>query len=163
MATAQEFPTGPCEGYFQINFPDRYYIVASELLVKSRLLQPFVELAQLDDSQPIETRYQININNPYSLEFHQMLTLVSKLMDEPDLCFQNGMTSDALVQLLRIADHFQYTELSEQLMIILARRLEDAAAEGKLCETLEVPMDMNEEQKKEAERHCNIFNELEDS
>ena len=161
--TEEEFPTGPCEGFFQVNFPDEYFLVATELLVKSRLLQPFVELAQLDDSQPIEVRNQININNDYPREFHNALTLISQLMDNPYLCFQNGMSSNELAHLLRISEHFQFTELSEQVMIVLARRLEDAAVDGKLCEALGVPMDMTEEQRKEAERHCNIFKELEES
>jgi hypothetical protein len=72
-------------------------------------------------------RNQININNNYPREFHKALTLISQLMDNPYLCFQNGMSSDELVHLLRISEHFQFTELSEQVMIVLARRLEDAA------------------------------------
>lgn len=162
VLSADQFPKEPCEGFFQVNFPDEYYIVASELLVKSRLLQPIVELAQLDDSEPIEVRNQITLSINCSSEFNQMLMLISRLMDEPNYRYYDTMTGNELAQLLRLSDHFQFTELTEQLLVVLAERVEGGAAVGKLCEVLSVPRDMTDEQKAEAERNCNIFRELDE-
>ena len=162
VLAAENFPKEPCEGFFQVNFPDAYYIVASELLVKSRLLQPIVELAQLDDSEPIEERNQITLTINCSSEFNQMLMLISRLMDEPNYRYYDTMTGNELARLLRLSDHFQFTELTEQLLVILAQRVESGAAVEKLCEVLGVPKDMTDEQKVEAERNCNIFRELDE-
>lgn len=149
------------DGYFSLMFPEVCYNVDPELLSRSKLFQPYLELAELNTEVEPDERYTIHLNSPYGLQFYEVFKAMSQLIDEPQKPFEELRTSLELANLLRISEHFGFTEMSQRMMVALARRIETGVADGTLCKILGVEADMTAEQQEEAERHCDIFKEPE--
>lgn len=169
----------PPEEHFQLVFPTLCFNVDRELLLMSDALRPFVELADLEYQEnlldyekrlikagdkanqepPPEKHSAITLDLPAELaeRLRNLLLLLDRLMDEPEMPFEANQTQLQLSQTLRLSEHFKFTELSRRIRLILAQQLADAEVGAPLCKILGVECDFTEDQQSEAERHCNIF------
>jgi hypothetical protein len=149
ITPAPEFPE-----QMDLVFEDIILAVPRALLVQSFLFEPFVQLAELDDSLEPDQRWRIDVPSKQDCVV-DLLTLAIELENTEDDGAIAAVPLVKLVALAECSDHFGFQELTDRLLCYMAQHI--AAAQPSLCAALGVDdSDMTPEERRELRRQCNL-------